>query len=49
MPTMWAHSITNTGETEPMTLFWPHEILDPLRPDTFVEPVGRPAGAGARG
>lgn len=48
MPTMWAHSITNTGDTELMTLFWAHEMLDPLRPDTFVEPVGRPAGAGSR-
>lgn len=40
MPTMWAHSITNTGEDELMTLFWASEILDPSNPDTFAEPVG---------
>jgi UDP-2-acetamido-2,6-beta-L-arabino-hexul-4-ose reductase len=39
MPTMWAHSITNTGDAELMTMFWAHEILDPQNPDTFPEPV----------
>jgi UDP-2-acetamido-2,6-beta-L-arabino-hexul-4-ose reductase len=39
MPTMWAHSITNTGSDELFTLFWAHEIFDPERPDTFPEPV----------
>ncbi len=39
MPTMWAHSITNTGNAELMTLFWANEILDPSHPDTFAEPV----------
>jgi UDP-2-acetamido-2,6-beta-L-arabino-hexul-4-ose reductase len=39
MPTMWAHAITNTGSSELMTLFWAHEILDPLNPDTYPEPV----------
>lgn len=39
MPTMWAHSITNTGDTELMTLFWANEVLDPERPDTHREPV----------
>ena len=32
MPTMWAHSITNAGNTELMTLFWANEILDPRPP-----------------
>lgn len=39
MPTMWAHSITNTGDDELLTLFWAHEILDPSNPDTYPEPV----------
>lgn len=39
MPTMWAHSITNTGDDELMTLFWANEILDPQRPDTYPELV----------
>lgn len=39
MPTMWAHAITNTGDTELMTMFWAHEILDPSNPDTYPEPV----------
>jgi len=46
MPTMWAHSITNTGEDELMTLFWAHEVLDPQNPDTYpeaVEPVDQKA------
>lgn len=39
MPTMWAHSITNTGDDELMTLFWAHELLDSDHPDTYPEPV----------
>jgi UDP-2-acetamido-2,6-beta-L-arabino-hexul-4-ose reductase len=39
MPTMWAHSITNTGSDELMTLFWANEILDPDKSDTFPELV----------
>lgn len=39
MPTMWAHSITNTGENELTTLFWAHELLDPQNSDTYPEPV----------
>jgi UDP-2-acetamido-2,6-beta-L-arabino-hexul-4-ose reductase len=39
MPTMWAHSITNTGTTELTTLFWADELLDPSSPDTYPEPV----------
>lgn len=39
MPTMWAHSITNTGNSELTTLFWAHEILDPQHPDTYPESV----------
>lgn len=39
MPTMWAHSITNTGSDELMTLFWANEMLDPTDTDTFPERV----------
>ena len=44
MPTMWAHNITNVGDTELLTLFWTHELFDPAAPDTFPEPVSAPAG-----
>lgn len=46
IPTMWAHAITNTGQTALMTLFWTDEVFQPTNPDTFTEPVavpGRPA------
>ena len=39
MPTMWAHSIKNTGSDDLLTLFWAHEIFDPARADTFPELV----------
>jgi UDP-2-acetamido-2,6-beta-L-arabino-hexul-4-ose reductase len=39
IPTMWTHSITNTGADDLLTLFWADEILNPERPDTFAEPV----------
>ena len=39
MPTMWAHSITNTGTAALATLFWADELLDPARPDTYPERV----------
>jgi UDP-2-acetamido-2,6-beta-L-arabino-hexul-4-ose reductase len=39
MPTMWAHSITNVGDDELLTLFWANEVFDPGNPDTYREPV----------
>ncbi|MGV1004081.1 MAG: NAD-dependent epimerase/dehydratase family protein [Candidatus Nanopelagicales bacterium] len=39
MPTMWAHSITNTGADELITLFYADELFDPARPDTYPEEV----------
>lgn len=39
MPTMWAHRITNVGDTELLTLFWSNELFDPDRPDTYPEAV----------
>ena len=39
MPTMWVHSITNTGDDELITLFYADEVFDPANPDTFPEEV----------
>ena len=39
MPTMWAHSITNVGTGELLTMFWANEVFDPASPDTFPEAV----------
>lgn len=46
MPTMWTHSITNTGADELTTLFWADEIPEGGSSDTYGEPVdlsGTPA------
>jgi len=38
MPPGYTHNITNTGNTELITLFWANEIFDTERPDTnFLE------------
>ncbi|WP_394749403.1 polysaccharide biosynthesis C-terminal domain-containing protein [Spongiimicrobium salis] len=38
MPIWYTHNITNTGDTELITLFWINEPYDPADPDTyFVE------------
>ena len=47
MPTMWVHNITNTGDTEVVTLFWTHTLFDPGDPDTYWEPVAIDAKASA--
>ena len=39
MPTMWVHSITNTGDSELVTLFYADEVFDPATPDTYPEEV----------
>ena len=39
MPTMWAHNITNTGDSELFTLFWTNTVFDPDNPDTYAESV----------
>jgi len=39
MPTMWTHSITNTGPDELMTLFWADEIPASGSVDTYPEAV----------
>jgi UDP-2-acetamido-2,6-beta-L-arabino-hexul-4-ose reductase len=35
----YTHSITNTGKSELITLFWANEPFDPERPDTYFEKV----------
>lgn len=39
MPTMWAHSLTNTGYDTLYTMFWSDDLFDPERPDTITEEV----------
>ena len=39
MPSMSAHSITNVGQSELLTLFWSNEVFDPRCPDTYPEQV----------
>jgi UDP-2-acetamido-2,6-beta-L-arabino-hexul-4-ose reductase len=39
MPTLWAHSITNTGDVPLVTAFWTDELFDPARPDTHQDPA----------
>lgn len=39
MPTMWVHSITNTGAEPLVTLFFADELFDPDNPDTVPEEV----------
>jgi UDP-2-acetamido-2,6-beta-L-arabino-hexul-4-ose reductase len=39
IPPGYTHSITNTGATEMITLFWASEPFDPDRPDTYFTPV----------
>lgn len=39
MPTLWAHNISNTGDSVLTTAFWTNEIFDPNYPDTFTEDV----------
>jgi UDP-2-acetamido-2,6-beta-L-arabino-hexul-4-ose reductase len=43
MPTMWAHSITNTGSMPLTTMFWANKIYDRGASDTYPEPVNRVA------
>ncbi|WP_306589630.1 capsular polysaccharide biosynthesis protein CapF [Geothrix sp. 21YS21S-4] len=39
IPPGYTHSITNTGATDLVTLFWASEPFDPGRPDTHALPV----------
>lgn len=35
IPPGYTHDITNTGQTDVITLFWANEIFDPANPDTY--------------
>ena len=37
MPTLWSHSITNTGDSLLVTAFWTDAFHDPDRPDTHQD------------
>lgn len=39
MPTLWTHSIANTGDSNLFTSFWINEVFDPTNPDTYFETV----------
>jgi UDP-2-acetamido-2,6-beta-L-arabino-hexul-4-ose reductase len=39
MPTMWAHKMTNVGDTPATTFFWTNELFNADDPDTFACPV----------
>jgi len=39
IPSLYTHNITNCGHEEMLTLFWSHEIFDPLNLDTYPEIV----------
>ena len=39
MPTLHTHSIENIGDGDLLTLFWTHDLFDPLAPDTFADKV----------
>ena len=39
IPPGYTHSITNTGQSEMITLFWASERFDPDRADTYYQPV----------
>lgn len=39
IPTGYTHNITNTGDTDMVTVMWASECFDPDRPDTYYEEV----------
>ncbi|MBU2494624.1 MAG: NAD-dependent epimerase/dehydratase family protein [Bacteroidetes bacterium] len=39
IPPGYTHNITNTGDTDLITLFWANEIFNPDKPDTYFEEV----------
>ena len=43
MPPMHTHHIENIGEAMLVTYFWAHRLFDPTHPDTFADPVLKPA------
>lgn len=39
IPTGYVHAITNTGDTDLLTIFWANELLDKDNPDTYFEKI----------
>ncbi|MCK5826748.1 MAG: capsular polysaccharide biosynthesis protein CapF, partial [Desulfuromusa sp.] len=39
IPTGYTHNISNTGDTNMVTVMWVNEAFDPDNPDTMFEPV----------
>jgi UDP-2-acetamido-2,6-beta-L-arabino-hexul-4-ose reductase len=39
IPTGYTHNISNTGDTDMVTVMWCNEVYEPEKPDTFFEPV----------
>jgi len=39
IPPGYTHNITNTGDTDMVTVMWGNEVFDPDKPDTYFEPV----------
>ena len=39
IPVFYTHNITNTGDSELLTLFWSNEIFNPEDPDTYYKEV----------
>lgn len=39
IPPGYAHSITNIGEQDLVTIIWANEIFDPRKPDTYYEEI----------
>lgn len=39
IPAGYTHKITNTGDTDMVTVMWVNEPFDPEKPDTYFEPV----------
>lgn len=48
MPTLYAHSLTNTGSSDLLTVIWANDHFDANNPDTYPERVeSMPVGASA--
>lgn len=39
MPSLHSHSIENIGNDNLLTMFWTHDLFDPMNPDTFIDKV----------
>ena len=46
IPTGYTHNISNTGESDMVTVMWCNEMYDPERPDTFFESVDKTVARG---